>query len=154
VRNLHLSGNSPFFLASFLKSFAELTFVTGLPFYAIHLGAGPMELGIVGAAGMGVYTLSCLAISRWVDRLPPKMLAVASLVLASFNAVSVFMVDSVYSLVLVAGINGFLSGGYWPPVMTYQPTVRRYRSHSPTRLFQPVMVYRRPDRDCSDRVSV
>ncbi len=119
MRNLHLSGNSPFFLASFLKSFAELTFVTGLPFYAIHLGAGPMELGIVGAAGMGVYTLSCLAISRWVDRLPPKMLAVASLVLASFNAVSVFMVDSVYSLVLVAGINGFLSGGYWPPVMTW-----------------------------------
>ncbi|MFH1742885.1 MAG: MFS transporter [bacterium] len=116
---MKFKGNSPFYVACFFKAFAQMTLVTGLPFLAIRLGAGPIQLGMLGSATMGVYTVTCLSLSKWVDRLRPKMLVMTALALACLVALAVSTARSVGVLILLAGLDGFLSALYWPLVMAW-----------------------------------
>ena len=113
------AGNTPFHIACFLTAFGEMTLITGLPFFAIAMGAGPLELGVLGAVGMGVYTVSCLSLSRWVDRIRPKIPVMFALALACLVAFSASAARTVGYLILVAGLNGLLMAWYWPLVMTW-----------------------------------
>ena len=79
------------YLAGFLMDCVYAFVVGGAAVYAVELGATPVELGILGSLGPGIYIVTCLIGGSLSDRFPRKRLAIMASLAVSLSSVGLSM---------------------------------------------------------------
>lgn len=114
-----IRSSSAFRLATFLRAAAEGFIAISLPFQAIKLGAGPVQLGILGTLASASYSGGCLVFSRFIGRIPRRSSVLSVLVFLSLAGLALGYAPTLpvlYALVAVAALGASL---FWPQVMAW-----------------------------------
>jgi MFS family permease len=121
VRNPNQSIHSTqaFRLATLLRSVAEGLITISVPFQAIHLGAGPQQLGILGSLLSGSYTVGCLVFARLIGRLPMRGSVLLVLAALSVIGLAIGLAPNLVLLCVVLVVCGLVTSLFWPQVMTW-----------------------------------
>jgi len=108
-----------FRLATFLRAIAEGFIAVSVPFQAIKLGAGPVQLGILGTLMSASYSGGCLVFSRFIGRIPRRSSVLSVLVFLSLVGLALGYAPTLpvlYAVVVVAALGAAL---FWPQVMAW-----------------------------------
>ena len=114
-----IRSTGAFRLATFLRAVAEGFIAISVPFQAIKLGAGPVQLGILGTLMSASYSGGCLVFSRFIGRIPRRSSVLSVLVFLSLVGLALGYAPKLpilYALVVVAGLGASL---FWPQVMAW-----------------------------------
>ncbi|MFC1537285.1 MFS transporter [Gemmatimonadota bacterium] len=106
------------YLTGFLMDCVYAFAVGGAAVYAVELGATPVELGILGSVGPGIYTITCLFGGSLSDRLSRKHLAIASSLAVSLSCIGLARATQLWHLYLYFGILNGILGLFWPPLQS------------------------------------
>ncbi|MBT5829744.1 MAG: MFS transporter, partial [Candidatus Latescibacteria bacterium] len=95
--------------------------VVGLcvPLVALQLGATYDDLGMIGAVGAAIYSLSCLFSGRLADRFGYRYVMACATLLVGFVYVGYLFVGHIWHLVLLAGLMGVSIAHFWPPLQAW-----------------------------------
>jgi MFS family permease len=114
-----IRSTGAFRLATFLRAIAEGFIAVSVPFQAIKLGAGPLQLGILGTLMSASYSGGCLVFSRFIGRIPRRSSVLSVLVFLSLIGLALGYAPTLpvlYALVVVAALGAAL---FWPQVMAW-----------------------------------
>ena len=89
---------------------------TAAPFKALHLGAGPLGLGLLAAAATGTYALAVLVTGRIGDRAPRLLLARTACIGAILACIGLTLADRLTLLLLFMPLVGASMAFFWPNV--------------------------------------
>ena len=103
-------------VAAFLADFQLYLIYTAMPFKALHLGAGPFELGALAALSTGAYALLVAGFGRMSDRLPRLWLARFSCVGIMIGCIGMTLAPSWRWMLLAAPFVGGSMSPFWPSV--------------------------------------
>ena len=107
------------FAAAFLADFQLYVIYTAMPFKALHLGAGPFELGSLVALSTGAYALFVGLCGRLSDRLPRLHLARLSCVGIILGCMGMTVAPSLLWMMIAAPFIGGSMSPFWPSVQAH-----------------------------------
>ncbi len=91
----------------------------GVPLLAMSIGADYGDLGAIGATGSLAYSLGCFFNGPLADRIGYRRM----MTLCSLGTALVFCaylaVGQLWHLFVIAGANGLLNSGFWPPLQAW-----------------------------------
>ncbi len=117
---------------SFLMDFICAFVVGGVAVYALELGAGPVQLGALGATGAGLYVVCSLISGRLSDRFNRKHSLLIYSLLGLGACVLFTRATRLYELYLYYGLFHVSMGLYWPTLQTLLGDSRHKRNLSNT----------------------
>lgn len=104
------------FAVAFLADFQLYLIYTAMPFKALHLGAGPFELGLLAALSTGTYALLVGPFGRLSDRVSRTQLARFSCVGTILGCIGSTLAPEVRWMYLAAPFVGGSMSPFWPSV--------------------------------------
>ena len=116
------------YVASFLMDMVCAFVVGAAAVYAIELGAGPIHLGLLGAAGAAFYVVSCLLSGRLCDQLSRKAIILAAAALAAASCLMLARAEALWELyVYYSGFHVGI-GFFWPALQALLADSRHAKS--------------------------
>jgi len=104
------------FAASFAADLQLYLIHTAAPFKALHLGGGPLVLGLLAAAATGTYAFVVLASGRAGDRFPRLLLARMACLGIIIACIGLTLARRVEVLLLFMPLVGASMAFFWPNV--------------------------------------
>lgn len=106
------------FFTIFLTATGLGTVTFLMPVYAESLGANYIDLGVIGAVGSVVYTLITLLCGYILDRFERVRLYLIFTIFGSFVTFLFVFTQNVMDLIIMRGLNGFVSATFWVSAST------------------------------------
>ena len=107
-----------FFCAAFCMDFSSGVFVVALPYMAMRLGGGSLDLGSLGSV-RGAYALVCITTSFLADRVNRRALIAASSLLITATFAGTGAVTRLSGLLAATFCWSVALAFYWPPFFAW-----------------------------------
>ena len=106
------------YLSSLLMDCVYAFVIGAVAVYAVELGATPVQLGILGAVGPGIYIVTCIVGGALSDRFSRKRLSLASSLVVIASCLGLARASELWHLYVFFGIFSAILGFYWPPLQS------------------------------------
>ena len=120
------------YLGSFMMDFICAFIIGGTAVYAVELGAGPVQLGAIGATGAALYTVCSIISGKLSDRYNRKRSLVAYSLIGLFAVILFTRATHIAELFIYYGLFHVSIGLYWPTLQSLLADSRHGRSLSST----------------------
>ncbi len=107
----------PLLAAAFTQACCVAILATALPFFAQDLGGKGFMVGLIGAAGTGTYALGCALMRPVADRLSPRPIATAGVLIEIIVMVAMAHIRSLAHVLVLFAAQGLAMSLFWPLVM-------------------------------------
>ncbi|MFQ6133002.1 MAG: MFS transporter [Armatimonadota bacterium] len=120
-------GRNGLFVAAFWMDFSLGVVIFAVPLVAIDLGAGPLELGLIGASAF-VYTVFCLLGGKASEELGRRGTALLGAFTTAAIALSIARVQSIPWLLMLVFCSSAGIGLFWPSLQAWLAEQRDRRA--------------------------
>jgi MFS family permease len=107
------------YLVSLLMDMSVAGVIFAISRRAAELGASASELGWLGAAWIGLYSLLVLVTGRVSDRIGRRLLAFSGCIIAAFMALACSLTTRIGLLLVYSAIFGGGVACFWPPIIAW-----------------------------------
>ena len=116
------------YVSSFLMDMVCAFVVGAGAVYAIELGAGAMELGLLGATGAAFYVISCIFSGKLCDLVPRRGIILSAAVLAALSCLMLTRAEALSELyIFYSGFHVGI-GFFWPALQALLADSRHAKS--------------------------